>query len=72
MKAWISVTDAAELAKRDVRTIYRWIDEGLLVDRAADQGGTEVLAAEVLKVEATRRRGRPRKSSNLSNVPDMM
>lgn len=62
MKEWLSIAEAAVIAGKEPRTIYRWVQSGRLASRVAQDGTTEVAATEVLKVEAATKRGRPRGS----------
>lgn len=55
---WISIADAALLAKRKPRTIYAWIEQGLLATRQDTSGKTTVNGRQVLAVEPTVKRGR--------------
>lgn len=59
-KEWVTVAEAAILAGRDKRQVYRWIDKSLLATRINSEGVTEVLSKAVVRVETTIRRGRPR------------
>lgn len=61
MTRWITVPEAAIIAHRKPRTIYDWIDGGHLATRLGNRGETLVDGRQVLEVEETRRRGRPRK-----------
>lgn len=58
---WITVSDAAIIAHRKPRTIYDWIAAGLLQTVQGDTGEILVDGQQVLAVEETRRRGRPRR-----------
>jgi hypothetical protein len=58
MKVWLTLAEAADVARRTERTIRNWVDAGELVPRHGRYLRDEVLAAERrmrLKV------GRPRK-----------
>jgi len=57
---WVSVSDATQLVSRAERTVYSWIDKGYLVSRRGANGVLQVRGADVLRVEAERRPGRPR------------
>lgn len=59
-KEWVTVAEAAILAGRDKRAVYRWIDQGRLATRLNAEGVTEVLSKAVVRVEADVKRGRPR------------
>jgi hypothetical protein len=63
MKRALTVDEAAYLAKRSRRTIYHWIEWGVL-----DYSTRYIDSDELFKVEATMtaKRGRPRK--NLANL----
>lgn len=63
MSRLITVAEAAIIAHRKPRTIYDWIDNGLLTAHQGDTGEIRLDGVEVLAVEETRRRGRPRKSA---------
>jgi hypothetical protein len=60
---WITVADAAIIAHRKPRTIYDWISAGLLTTAQGETGEILVDGAQVLSVEETRRRGRPRSAA---------
>lgn len=60
MSRWITVPEAAIVAHRSKRTIYDWIDQDLLVTRQGGTGETLVDGIQVLQVEETRKRGRPK------------
>lgn len=57
---WVLVADAATLAGRSVRTIYNWIDRGLLATRKNADGVTMVLWKAATRTAQTIPRGRPR------------
>lgn len=59
-KEWVTVKEAAFLAGRDVRQIYRWIESGRLYARANLAGVTVVLSKAVLRIEREVKRGRPK------------
>lgn len=59
-KEWVTVKEAAFLAGRDVRQIYRWIDAGRLHARLDIKGVTVVLSKAVLRIEGEVKRGRPK------------
>jgi hypothetical protein len=59
-KEWITVKEAAALAGRDKRQIYRWIEHERLATRRNADGVLEVLSKAILRVEKTVVRGRPR------------
>ena len=61
-KEWVTVKEAAFLADRDVRQIYRWIDNGLLARRTNTSGVTIVLRKAVQRIETEVKRGRPKGS----------
>ncbi|MFF3029134.1 hypothetical protein [Microbacterium sp. NPDC057944] len=61
-KEWVTVKEAAFLAGRDVRQIYRWIDAGLLATRSNTRGITLVLSKAVQRIETEVKRGRPKGS----------
>ena len=60
----ISVAEAAIIAHRSKRTIYDWIDAGLLDTQQGEYGETLLDGMQVLVIEETRRRGRPKKTAN--------
>ncbi|MFF9565754.1 hypothetical protein ACF1AJ_20565 [Leifsonia sp. NPDC014704] len=60
---WVSVADAAVLANRSSRTIYSWVEQGLLDTRTDDSGKTTVNGRQVLAVEPTVKRGRRPRSA---------
>lgn len=60
VKEWVTVKEAAFLAGRDVRQIYRWIDNGLLATRKSTSGVTMVLSKAVQRIEPEIKRGRPK------------
>jgi hypothetical protein len=59
MKEWLSVKEAAFVVNRHPRNIYRWVEKGILRSRTDERGSTVVSSAEVCRVEAAVRRGRP-------------
>ena len=61
-KEWVTAKEAAILAGRHVRQIYRWIDSGLLATRLGPTGITMVLSKAVLRIEVEVKRGRPKGS----------
>ena len=63
MSRLITVTEAATIAHRSTRTIYDWIEAGLLEAKQGDYGEILLDGMAVLVVEETRRRGRPKKSA---------
>lgn len=62
MKEWLTIAEAAKLAGRHQSRVYRWIDNGQLTARTAEDGTLEVESAAVLRAEAKVKRGRPRGS----------
>lgn len=62
---WVTVPVAAMLAGRAPRTIYDWITKGDLATRQNNNNVTEVRSNAVVRVEATKRRGRPKGSPTL-------
>lgn len=60
MTRLITVAEAATIAHRKPRTIYDWIDAGLLTAHQGDYGEIRLDGMEVLVVEETRRKGRPK------------
>jgi excisionase family DNA binding protein len=56
----ITIQQAAELTNRSARAIYNWIDAGKLKAVLDIDGLRKVDGAELFKVEATIRRGRPK------------
>jgi hypothetical protein len=59
MKEWLTVPEAAILVGRNKTNVYAWIRAGKLTTRQAHDGTMEVRRADVLRVEATVKRGRP-------------
>ncbi|WP_424462927.1 hypothetical protein [Pseudoclavibacter helvolus] len=59
--AWITVQEAAQLAKRTKWTIHRWIEKGRVRAQPGPDGVQRVWGADVLTAESTVKRGRPRK-----------
>ncbi len=57
---WVTVPVAATLVHRAPRTVYEWITQGHLATRQNANNVTEVLSKAVVRVEATKRRGRPK------------
>lgn len=57
---WVTVADAAVLAERSPRTIYVWIEKGLLATRTNQAGVTLVLWKAATRTGQTLKRGRPR------------
>ena len=66
MTRLITVAEAALIAHRQPRTIYDWIRAGLLASHQGDYGEIRLDGMEVLIVEETRRKGRPRNKSTNS------
>lgn len=62
-KEWVTVKEAALLADRHVRQIYRWIDAGRLATRQSTGGVTLVLSKAVQRIETEVKRGRPKGSA---------
>lgn len=60
MKAELSISEAALLVQRSRATVYRWIDEGLLVPFDTAEG-LKVRSVDLLAVAGRARRGRPRR-----------
>lgn len=65
MNEWVSVSEAAELAKRSTRQIYRWIEARKLATYKDSLGRYFVKAKDVLRVEADQKRGRPQGTPSL-------
>jgi excisionase family DNA binding protein len=59
MKEWLTIPEAAVLVGRDKTNVYAWIRSGKLKTRTGSDGTMEVRREDVLKVEATVKRGRP-------------
>ncbi|MCC2033080.1 helix-turn-helix domain-containing protein [Microbacterium allomyrinae] len=59
-KEWITVAEAATLARRHKAQIYRWIAAGRLATYVSTNGVTHVLSKAVLRVGGEVKRGRPR------------
>lgn len=60
MKEWLTIPEAAVVVGRDKSNVWRWIRSGKLHSRTATDGTMQVRRADVLKVEANTKRGRPR------------
>lgn len=58
----ITISEAALLTNRTAQAIYQWIDAGKLSAQIDVDGLRKVDGAELLRVEAKVRRGRPRKN----------
>lgn len=56
---WVTVQQAAKLAGRDEKTIYRWIDEQRLAHEW-QAGALMVPPKAVIRLGETTRRGRPK------------
>ena len=65
MKEWVSIKEAALLVGKHQSRIYKWIDAKSIEQRIAANGTIEIRAEEVLSVEATVRRGRPKRHAAL-------
>lgn len=59
-KEWVTVKEAAVLAEREPRTIYDWIDKGVLATTTV-RGVTFVLSKAAIRLGDTTRRGRPKR-----------
>lgn len=57
---WVTVKAAALIVGKAERTVYRWIDRGLLATREDADGRVMVLAKAAGRVSLSQRRGRPR------------
>lgn len=57
---WVTVKVAAALVGKAQRTVYRWIDRGLLATRHDSDGRVMVLSKAVGRIALEQRRGRPR------------
>jgi len=57
---WVTVKAAALIVGKAERTVYRWIDRGLLATREDTDGRVMVLSKAVGRVSLSQRRGRPR------------
>jgi len=57
---WVTVKVAAALVGKAQRTVYRWIDRGLLATRHDNDGRVMVLSKAVGRIALEQRRGRPR------------
>lgn len=62
MSTWITVPQAALMAGRSEKTIYRWIRERRLSTVLGESGRNLVSGLAVMDLEATVTRGRPRTS----------
>ncbi|MGN7969005.1 helix-turn-helix domain-containing protein [Microbacterium sp. 22296] len=60
LPAWITVKVAAAVVGKAERTVYRWIDRGLLATDTDGEGRTVVPSKAVGRVALTQKRGRPR------------
>lgn len=60
LKEWLTVTEAAFLVGRKKTSVYDWVKSGRLPSRKSTDGVTEVQSQEVLRVESSVKRGRPR------------
>ncbi|MBB3158035.1 putative site-specific integrase-resolvase [Microbacterium proteolyticum] len=60
LPAWITVKVAALVVGKAERTVYRWIDRGLLATDTDGEGRTVVPSKAVGRVALTQKRGRPR------------
>jgi len=56
---WVSINEACILVGRSRRTIYTWLDEGLV--RFQTLPRRQLNVEDVLRVESQKRPGRPRK-----------
>lgn len=63
MKKALTVTEAAYLAKRSRRTIYNWIEWGVLPQTSRYISTDDLFKAEALM---SSRRGRPRKPAKVA------
>lgn len=59
MKEWLTVIEAAFLVGRKKSSVYEWVKSGKLPSRVGVDGVTEVATQDVMRVEATVKRGRP-------------
>ena len=59
--AWVTVKEASILAKRSIRRIYDWIEDGRVRVTKGTDGVKRVWGADVLKAESEARNGRPPK-----------
>jgi len=57
---WVTVKAAALIVGKAERTVYRWIDRGLLATDEDGEGRTIVPSKAVGRVALTQKRGRPR------------
>lgn len=64
MKPWLSIVEAALVMGKHVSQIYRWIDAGLLTVRLDEDGFKSVWSADLVKAEASVKRGRPRRAKH--------
>lgn len=60
LPAWITVKTAARIVGKAERTVYRWIDRGLLATDTDGDGRTLVPSKAVGRVALSQKRGRPR------------
>jgi hypothetical protein len=65
---WIPAKDAAALVNRKERTVYSWAKKGHVRSRRNAVGVLEFLGADLLRAEATLKRGRPRGSARPSTL----
>lgn len=59
--AWLTVKEAAIIAKRSPKRVYDWIKAKKVRTKKGINGVTEVWGADVLKAEKEARNGRPPK-----------
>ena len=51
---WLSINQACDLVGRSRRTIYHWIDKGLLTVRREAGGAQQILASSLFRDAANR------------------
>lgn len=59
--AWLTLQEAATLAKRSRWTVRRWVEQERVRAQRGPDGVQRVWGADVLAAESSVKRGRPRK-----------
>ncbi|WP_433776460.1 helix-turn-helix domain-containing protein [Microbacterium sp. gxy059] len=62
-REWITIAEAAEIARRSPRTIYEWAQHERLASRV-ENGRVLVLRKAVERIAPTVKRGRPPRTKN--------
>ena len=68
MREWLTIQQAAFLVGRKKTSVYDWVKSGRLPSRVGVNGVTEVQSQEVLRVESSVKRGRPRGTASRNGV----